>query len=92
MKKISFSYEKRIGISALLCICMILFSLVLVSTFEDVYTNPISNSTNPISNSTNPISNSTSPTTNLTSEGDNQNGTIASFPGSIDSDPRHLPV
>ena len=92
MKKIPFSHDKRTEVSVLLSISMVIFSLILVATFAEVNANPLSNSTNPLSNSTNPLSNSTDPQANLTSDLDNKNGTIASFPGSIDSDRRHMPV
>ena len=85
MKKIPFSHDKRTEVSVLLSISMVIFSLILVATFAEVNANPLSNSTNPLSNSTNPQA-------NLTSDLDNKNGTIASFPGSIDSDRRHMPV
>jgi hypothetical protein len=69
----------------LLSINIMIFSLIIISTFTGAYANSTSNSTIPTSNSTIPTSNSSSPM-------ENQNGTIASFPGSIDGDRRHMPV
>ncbi|HKR73821.1 MAG TPA: hypothetical protein VJR94_06880 [Candidatus Nitrosocosmicus sp.] len=69
----------------LLSINIMIFSLIIISTFTVAYANSTSNSTIPTSNSTIPTSNSSSPM-------ENQNGTIASFPGSIDGDRRHMPV
>jgi hypothetical protein len=80
-----FKKGKRTDGLVLLSINIIIFSLIIVSTFAGVYANPASNSTIPASNSTIPASNSSSVV-------DNQNGTIASFPGSIDSDRRHMPL
>ncbi|HEU5120327.1 MAG TPA: hypothetical protein VFT71_05010 [Candidatus Nitrosocosmicus sp.] len=85
MKKTQFSHNRGTGISVLLIISMIVFSLVLASTFVDTYGSSLSNSTSSLSNST-------SPTANLTAEPESRNGTIASFPGSVDSDRRHMPV
>ncbi|WP_148686193.1 hypothetical protein [Candidatus Nitrosocosmicus hydrocola] len=99
MKRNLFSSGKGSDSSVLLSISIIIFSLIMVSTFAAAYaiptsnsTIPTSNSTIPTSNSTIPTSNSTIPTTNSSAAIDNQNGTIASFPGSIDSDRRHMPV
>jgi hypothetical protein len=80
-----FKKGKRTDGLVLLSINIIIFSLIIVSTFAGVYANPASNSTIPASNTTIPASNSSSVV-------DNQNGTIASFPGSIDSDRRHMPL
>ncbi|VFJ13099.1 hypothetical protein [Candidatus Nitrosocosmicus franklandus] len=85
MKKTPLWHNNRIKIPLLLSISMVVFSMVIVPTFDELYANTISNSTNTISNSTNLAA-------NMTSDPDNQNGTIASFPGSIDSDRRHMPV
>jgi hypothetical protein len=87
-----FKKGKRTDGLVLLSINIIIFSLIIVSTFAGVYANPASNSTIPASNSTIPASNSTIPASNSSSVVDNQNGTIASFPGSIDSDRRHMPL
>lgn len=85
MKKTPLWHNSGIKVPLLLSIGMFMLSLLAVSTFDEPYANPISNSTNPISNSTDL-------TANMTSDLDNQNGTIASFPGSVDSDRRHMPV
>jgi hypothetical protein len=85
MKRNLFTGGKGSDGLALLSINIIIFLLIMVTTYTGVYANPTSNSTIPTSNSTIPTSNSSSIL-------ENQNGTIASFPGSIDSDRRHLPV
>ena len=92
MKKSLITSGKGPDGLVLLSINIMIFSLIIISTFTGAYANPTSNSTIPTSNSTIPTSNSTIPTSNSSSPMENQNGTIASFPGSIDGDRRHMPV
>ena len=76
-KNLITSGKGRDGL-VLLSINIMIFSLIIISTFTVAYANSTSNSTIPTSNSSSPM--------------ENQNGTIASFPGSIDGDRRHMPV